>query len=248
MKLMELKAARELRSTDDKVRRMVQRAAKASTRPLVQAAAKVSAQPKQIGTFAAVRQINRKVNVVQVGVAFRKGFHEANDKGSSTTESVISGAKEAFVPALMAAAPTIVMLADKGGHLAAGATVKAARAMQHTRSEYVKAVISGGVAVTGATHLTMAAAKVAAKFAAPVSAAWGGYQGAKRDENVIRGFGRGALSSVDPTAAFMDRGVIERGYDRLFGKAPEVKKSASTFKRTYASGPKAGTTEIVRKA
>jgi hypothetical protein len=178
-------------------------------------------------------------------VAFRKGFATAQSEGKDLTHSLLAGAKDATVPVLTAAAPTIAHGAQHGAKLAADMTVKAARTMAHAKSEHVKAMLASGVVITGSSQVLLSAAKVAAKFAFPINAALGGYKGAQADtENRVRGFARGTITSFDPTAAFMDRGVIERGFDRAFGKAPV--KEARTYQRTYTTGPKAGTTETVR--
>lgn len=260
MKVAELHGAKQLRSTEDRVRRAVARTSRRATQPLAPAApaAPAPVRPAKEGTIASIKKIQKAANVVQVGVAFRKGFATAQNEGKDIGASLMAGAKDALVPALTAAAPTIATIASHGARKASDLTVKVARNMAHAKSEHVKAVLASGVVITGSSQVLLSTAKLAAKFASPINAAWGGYKGAQSDsENRLRGAARGAITSFDPTAAFMERGVVERGFDRLFGQAPKVLKEAgakqrklasdNTFERTYHKGPKAGTTEIVRR-
>ena len=106
-----------------------------------------------------------------------------------------------------------------------------------------------------------------ARAAGPVGlgilAGYGAYKGYA--EEGPKGAVRGAVRGIDPTALFMARPISERLTDKVLGPksvdkiGPMLKghfklgkanasSPVATYTRTYTKGPKAGTTETVRRA
>ena len=177
-------------------------------------------------------------NSVAAGVALRQGYLKARERGATKGQAAGSAVKHAALPLTFALAPVAAYVGSRGanlGHHIATQASKAERAARHTvHGEFL-------ADVAAASRLTGSALRVVAKagvYGNAIQAAYGGYQGMKQEDNTLahkaRGFGRGALETIDPSAIWKEHGYVERGYNKLFGgpakPAPvkEAKAHAST--------------------
>lgn len=181
---------------------------------------------------------------LSVGTAAVQGFHRAKDGGASTGEAIASGAANAALPAFVAFNKPIAK--------AAGATAETMFSISQymlnqsdvfdlviLNAMHAKAGLLTGLAGTAAAGVQKVA-QVAGKFLVPAAAAAGAVMGATRDENRLRGAGRGAVSSFDPTALVMKRGVAERAYDAVFGEADRPRSWTGTINRDTGDGSHRG--------
>lgn len=191
-------------------------------------------------------QVNTGLAVVGTGVAAAQAFNKAKQEGKSTGEAMGAGALAATPGALMLGAQPIGNALSKAG----GGMLKVAEGMAGALGP-MGPISTPAMAVTGslaaggmAAQAAGAALKIAGKVAAPAMAAWGAYQGAKEDDNKLRGAARGALRSLDPSAIVTGigagtglmkdgRGLGERAYDAAFG-GPTQGRLSSTQAQTFA--------------
>lgn len=136
----------------------------------------------------------------------------------SRRDAVIDAAKTAAPGAALVAAPMI----ERGANATARGAFKVAEALVEHGGALNPALypLTGTAAAVGVGAKAVAiGAKVASRAALPVIGAISAYQGAKEDDNVVRGAGRGVVRTLDPTSIFMDKGLGERMYDAAFGAA-----------------------------
>lgn len=196
------------------------------------------------------RQANTGLAVVGTGVAAAQAFNKAKQEGKSTGEAMGAGALAATPGALMLGAQPIGNALSKAGSGAMKIGVELID--EGTNLNFMNWASNWFLAKTGlatsGTGAAMKAAgeglKIAGKVAAPAMAAWGAYQGAKEDDNKLRGAARGALRSLDPSAIVTGigagtglmkdgRGLGERAYDAAFG-GPTQGRLSSTQAQTFA--------------
>lgn len=163
---------------------------------------------------------------IGVGAAAVQGYMQARDSGDSVGTAAAKGALSAVPQALVAGAPYV----QKAGTFMkeAGFGVGKAVLDNYDFGTYAadRLIFDGAIAGTGVAGGIMGTAgkaietfgKVAGKFAIPASLAMGAAVGALKDENRLRGAGRGMVSALDPTALFMKKGIAERLYDSAFGE------------------------------
>jgi hypothetical protein len=163
---------------------------------------------------------------VGVGVAAVQGYRQARDDGSSVAGAAVKGAVHALPQAAVAFAPQV----EKGGQFLKEVGYGGAKAIFENYT--IGTNIADGLLLDGAIGSTGIASgavgmlgsavekfgKVAGKYALPAALAMGAVTGAMKDENRLRGAGRGMISALDPTGIFMKKGLAERGYDAVFGE------------------------------
>lgn len=163
---------------------------------------------------------------VGVGVAAVQGYRQARDDGSSVAGAAVKGAVHAIPQAAVAFAPQV----EKGGQFLKEVGYGGAKAIfeNYTIGTNIAdgllldhaigttGLVSGGVGMLGSAVEKFG--KVAGKYALPAALAMGAVSGAMKDENRLRGAGRGMISALDPTGLFMKKGLAERGYDAVFGE------------------------------
>lgn len=159
---------------------------------------------------------------VGVGAAAVQGYMAARDRGDDVGTAAAKGALNAAPQAFVAAAPQIQRGAATFAEGAFALSKHLADQTGLMDFVFLDAMFAKGAMATGALGLAAKGvekvAKVAGRFALPASLAVGAAMGAMKDENVIRGAGRGMVSALDPTALFMKKGVAERLYDSAFGE------------------------------
>lgn len=163
---------------------------------------------------------------VGVGAAAVQGYLQARDSGDNVGVAAVKGAMSAAPQAFVAFAPQM----EKAGQFLKEVGYGTGKAvldnydigtnimdgMLLDRQIAKTGLVAGMVGVGGS--VIEKAAKVAGKFALPASLAVGGVIGAMKDENRLRGAGRGMVSALDPTALFMKKGLAERGFNAVFGE------------------------------
>lgn len=174
-----------------------------------------------------------------IAVAAGRGFQDAKAEGKTTGEAVIAGAKSAAVPAAIAAAPAISRGAHAFGNVAleiSGDLLRSGGGITDFMLNFP--ILKAGLATGAAGGLAKGvgyAAGVVGRVAPYAMAAYGAYQGAKEDSNTIRGAMRGAARSFDPSAIFMKRGVVERGFDAVAGRATPRSQSFASANAAFTS-------------
>ena len=185
-------------------------------------ASSVSASSPSPSRFAGMgKAITPALLGVSVGAAAVQGYHRSRDHGDSVGVAAAKGAVSALPAAFVAAAPQIERGAAKFAATAFGIGDHIVR--ESGMFDFVlgwpllklggASVLAGGVA-KGIEK----AAKFAGKAALPAAIGVGALTGAMRDENRLRGAARGAVSALDPTALFMNKGLAERGFNAAFGE------------------------------
>lgn len=200
-------------------------------------------------------RVNTGLAVVGTGVAAAQAFRQAKESGASTGNAIASGAVAAAPGALLIAGQPVGSAMSRAG----GAMMKIGGelidegtnfSMMNVASNWFLA--KTGLATAGAGAAVKVAGeglKIAGKVAAPAMAAWGAYQGAKEDDNKVRGAVRGAMRSLDPSAIVTGigagtglmkdgRGLGERAYDAVFGGPTQGRVSAvqaQTFAKADAN-------------
>ena len=179
---------------------------------------------------------NHVLPAIAAGAQFGKAYWDAKERGASTGDATIEGAKAAAVPAALAAAPVVEMVAGgaaTGAFAVAGAAVKGIGLadavflnMAFAKTAFV--VGAAGVALKGVEL----AAKVGGRVALPAAVAYGAYTGARNDG--LRGAVRGALTSVDPTEfatlAGAKSGLVGTIYDAMAGTKSNGQASAGPMR------------------
>lgn len=168
---------------------------------------------------ASGKRVSNAANVVAAGAAFRQGLAEAQEKGKSAPAAIAEATAKAAPQAAIASAPIVARVADGvyQGYMKQMRRSAATYAMSKNPATLARAVRSlnyarvAGVATLGVAVLT--------KHNAVAQAVVGAVTGAMKDENPVRGAFRGAASSFDLSALFMEKGYVERGFDRVFGAA-----------------------------
>jgi len=169
------------------------------------------------GTLATVAALDRPkqlVNGRRVGRGFDGKFTQrpptrlargvrAVGKADFAGAGRIAGAGLSLAAVVPAAYREIRERTDLGVGQSAAIAV-AAPAAAVTAAAVVKGSIAAGVRIAGAA-------------AVPALAVLGGLQGAREDRDRARGFVRGAVRALDPSAIVMDRGLGERAVDAVLG-------------------------------
>lgn len=155
------------------------------------------------------------------GVQAVNTFHRSRAGGANVRDAALDAAEGTAVPLGIMAAPHI---ARGAGHVANGAfevTRLAGDAMLANPFITARAaeigLLAGGLGI--AAKGVELAAKTVGRVALPAVVGWSAYQGAKEDDNKVRGAARGAIRGLDPTSLLMARGLGERAFDAAFGAA-----------------------------
>ena len=169
-------------------------------------------------------KVDNFFNAVQAGVALRKGYTEAREKGAKKPEAVRAAVGEAALPLVWAAAPVAAIGGRKGAELAERLAIAASKSHRATKHPLIKEALVNAAAAAKLGSTALNGVKILGVYGNLIQAGVGGYRGAQKDENKVRGFFRGALETIDPSAIFMDQGYVEKGYNALFGDAALAKK------------------------
>lgn len=157
-----------------------------------------------------------------VGTAAVQGYHRGQDLGESQAKSVARGALNAAPAAFVAGHAPIARGAGAFAEGAFGLANALASQTGITDMVFLDAMFAKGAGVSAAAGLAAKGVEKAARFvgkaAIPAAIGVGAVMGAMKDENRLRGAARGALSALDPTALFMNKGLIQRGFDAAFGE------------------------------
>lgn len=176
---------------------------------------------------------------VGVGAAAVQGYMRARDHGDSIGVAAAKGALEAAPQAFVAAAPQIEKAGQFMKEVGYGTAKTIAKhydlgtwAVDHvtTGGALMKSGFAAGAVGVAGSALEKTA-RFAGKFALPAALGVGAVMGAMRDENHIRGAARGAISALDPTALFMKRGLLERGFNAAFGEESRPGYAQPTLNR-----------------
>lgn len=223
------------------------------------------------------RRLDRAGNWVIAGTAARQGFERAAARGASPIEAAAAGVRDAAVPLAFASAPLVARVAGAGSERAIAAAKVAINGHAAANSAVLRAGLTAVANSANEVGAVLRGVQAVARFAPLVGVTLGAVRGARDDDNRLRGALRGAATSYDPTAIVMGRGVVERGFDAMFGRSVQSSQRAAlrdnrsrlagrheietgpraqasqhtsvqTYQRTYTRGPKAGTTEVVHRS
>lgn len=201
-------------------------------------------------TFRAVRRADRFGNWVQAGTAARQGYDKARENGADQTSAAVAGLRSAAVPLAFASAPMVAVVAGSGANRAIAAAKAASVGEAASKSPILKAGLNAIAGSANEVGAVLRGVQAVAKFAPLIGMTLAGVRGAGDDENRVRGFVRGAVTSFDPSGIVMSRGLVERGFDAMFGRSAEsVKREASAGQRTRLAGePTPAATVVARRA
>lgn len=187
----------------------------------IMAANQAAARRSPISPARASAALLPAMAVIQAGGAYNAARAAGKGRGAAAGEAAMTAAPTAALAATPALASERFARAGKAvtnvgkGLFAAGGDGLLLAASGGASALPGAAVTGTGLAMRG---LNMAA-KVVGKVALPAALAYGGTMGAMKDGNRVRGAARGALEMMDPTELFMERGIAERAFDAIFGRA-----------------------------
>ncbi len=171
-----------------------------------------------------LRTLNRYGNLVSVGVAARQGFAKAQDDGKSGHDAALAAAREAALPLGVVLMPVLARTASANAksmyrHASEQLKQKLPSRMSAARRVQVELAANRAAARAKALGNALSGVAAGARFVRPAVLAIAAYQGAKQDDNWLRGAGRGFLTTFDPSAIVLEKGAVETLYDRIFGQA-----------------------------
>ncbi len=166
---------------------------------------------------------------VGVAAAAAQGVRRGIERGDSVPKTIARGVVDAAPAAFVAGHKQVAAVARGVATTAIGV---AEAAMEHTGVVDIALLDMMFAKAAGASVLVAGAAKgveklanLAGKAVIPASIGVGALMGAMKDENRLRGAARGAATALDPTAIFMRRGLMQRGFDAVFGEADRPKSA-----------------------
>lgn len=188
------------------------------------------------------------LTLMAAGAQGAHAFSEDRAAGGSVAHAAYEGMKAAAPSAAIAGAQPLAHGLHAFGD---GALALSGELMKQTGLAdmvFLDLAIAKGAVVTGAAGVAAKGAgtllSAAGKVALPAAAAVGAFQGAREDQNRLRGAGRGVVRSLDPTGIVTGltghgAGLGERIYDAAFGKAQaRFKAAAAPAESQVASGKK----------
>jgi hypothetical protein len=223
---------------------------------------------RSAGSATSKSSLARASYVTTFGVTPPKGMKPATMHQAVALQTGMSAPTARSVkPAVSRAprtAPSVLSQAMKGAQRGLAATSPGKIAVATTVIQSVNAYRRSDTAVEGIAAAASTAASsgfvlgaagaakwmgAPAKYVSPVAlgvvAAYGAYDGAKEDKNMVRGAARGTIRSFDPSSLFMKQGLAERGFNKVFGGADPGKSAGFRFppwadKPFFAKEPEQG--------
>jgi hypothetical protein len=184
-------------------------------------------------------KVDNFFNVVQAGVSVGNSYRKRTAEGQQGLMLAKSVLRDAALPILWASAPAVAYVGQKGAALAETAAIAASKGHRAAKSPVLREALVNAAAGAKLGSTAFKVLKVAGVFGNVIQAGYGGYKGSKEDDNKVRGFFRGALETIDPSAIFLDEGYVERGYNAVFGSKHKAVKetSAKPLSKIAEAGP-----------
>lgn len=228
--------ARGMSKTNQTMLQLEREIASLNAAPAAAGQSAVMSGVKTVGRYASSGLL-----AISVGAAAVQGFQQARDHGDSVGVSAVKGALNAAPAAFVAGAPYI----EKGASAFAEGAFAVSRHLWDQAGLFdfvvLDAAFGKAALATGAAGMlskgVALTAKIASKAALPAALAVGAVMGAAKDENRLRGAARGIVSTFDPTALVMNKGLAERGFNAVFG---EQDRPISAQPRLNRDNPDAG--------
>lgn len=170
-------------------------------------------------TFGAIRSADRLGNWVLAGTAARQGYERARGEGRSQRDAALAGARDAALPLALASSRMIASATGAAADRVIAAAKSAQAGEAASKSPLVKAALTRIAGAGNEVGAVLNGVRAVARFAPVIGLGIATVKGAGDDERWYRGAARGLVTAYDPSAILMGRGVVERGFDRLFGRS-----------------------------
>ena len=141
-------------------------------------------------------RVDNFFNAVQAAVSIRNEWDKAREQGQNKKEAAVTAVRNSALPIVWASAPLVAYGGAKGALAAETAAKAMAQSHRLAKHHLAREALSNTAAVAKLTATTLKGVKYLGIYGNAIQAAYGGYKGAKEDNNRVRGFFAGRLRQL----------------------------------------------------